>query len=73
MFERVYLAADAQRERPRIERLLRRLFDHYSVELPPAVVPDAEEHERVVDYLAGMTDRFAIRTLADLELPEGYY
>jgi dGTP triphosphohydrolase len=36
-------------------------------------VPDAEEHERVVDYLAGMTDRFAIRTLADLELPEGYY
>jgi dGTPase len=73
MFERVYLAADAQRERPRIERLLRRLFDHYSVELPPAVVSDAEDHERVVDYLAGMTDRFAIRTLADLELPEGYY
>jgi dGTPase len=73
MFEHVYLAADAQRERPRIERLLRRLFDHYSVELPPPVVPDAREHERVVDYLAGMTDRFAIRALADLELPEGYY
>jgi dGTPase len=73
MFERVYLAADAQRERPRIERLLRTLFDHYSVELPPAVVPDASDHERVVDYLAGMTDRFAIRTLAKLELPEGYY
>jgi dGTPase len=73
MFERVYLAADAQRERPRIERLLRTLFDHYAAELPPAVVPDAQEHERVVDYLAGMTDRFAIRALADLELPEGYY
>jgi dGTPase len=73
MFDRVYLAADAQRERPRIERLLKRLFDHYSVELPPAVVPDAADHERVVDYLAGMTDRFAIRALAELELPEGYY
>jgi dGTPase len=73
MFERVYLAADAQRERPRIERLLRTLFDHYAVELPPAVVPGASDHERVVDYLAGMTDRFAIRTLAALELPEGYY
>ncbi len=73
MFEHVYLAADAQRERPRIERLLRTLFDHYAAELPPAVVPDASEHERVVDYLAGMTDRFAIRALADLELPEGYY
>jgi dGTPase len=73
MFERVYLAADAQRERPRIERLLRTLFDHYAAELPPAVVPDAAEHERVADYLAGMTDRFAIRALADLELPVGYY
>ena len=73
MFERVYLAADAQRERPRIERLLRTLFDHYSVELPPAVVPGAADHERVVDYLAGMTDRFAIRALTELELPEGYY
>jgi dGTPase len=73
MFRRVYLAADAQRERPRIERLLRRLFDHYAVELPAPVVPDAAEHERVVDYLAGMTDRFAIRALAELELPEGYY
>ena len=73
MFEHVYLAADAQRERPRIERLLRTLFDHYAAELPPAVVADAGEHERVVDYLAGMTDRFAIRALADLELPVGYY
>jgi len=73
MFERVYLAADAQRERPRIERLLRTLFDHYAVELPPPAVADASEHERVVDYLAGMTDRFAIRALSDLELPEGYY
>ncbi len=73
MFDRVYLAADAQRERPRIERLLKRLFDHYSVELPPPGVPDATDHERVVDYLAGMTDRFAIRALAELELPEGYY
>ncbi|HEX2071235.1 MAG TPA: deoxyguanosinetriphosphate triphosphohydrolase [Thermoleophilaceae bacterium] len=73
MFERVYLAADAQRERPRIERLLRTLFDHYATALPPTVIPGASEHERVVDYLAGMTDRFAIRALADLELPEGYY
>jgi dGTPase len=72
MFDRVYLAADAQRERPRIERLLRALFDHYAEHPPPPVTPDAGDHERVVDYLAGMTDRFAIRTFADLSLPQGY-
>ena len=30
MFERVYLGPDAQREKPRIERMLRALFDHYA-------------------------------------------
>jgi dGTPase len=72
MFERVYLAADAQRERPRIERLLHALFEHYAADPPPPVTPDASEHERVVDYLAGMTDRFAIRAFAELALPQGY-
>jgi dGTPase len=72
MFEHVYLAADAQRERPRIERLLRGLFDHYAEELPPALVTGASERDRVVDWLAGMTDRFAIRTFTDLSLPQGY-
>src|SRR3954449_7315704 len=32
LFENVYLAADAQREKPRIERMLRALFDHYAAE-----------------------------------------
>ncbi|MEX1140739.1 MAG: deoxyguanosinetriphosphate triphosphohydrolase [Thermoleophilaceae bacterium] len=72
MFDRVYLGADAQRERPRIERLLRALFDHYADSPPPAIAAGASEHERVVDYLAGMTDRFAIRAFSDLSLPQGY-
>jgi dGTPase len=72
MFERVYLAADAQREKPRIEWMLRALFDHYAERPPPPVVPGASERERVVDWLAGMTDRFAVRTFADLALPQGF-
>jgi dGTPase len=72
MFERVYLAADAQREQPRIERMLRALFDHYAENPPPAVVAGASERERVVDWLAGMTDRFAVRTFAALSLPQGF-
>jgi len=72
MFARVYLGPDAQRERRRIERMLRALFDHYAAHLPPALTDDATDHERVVDYLAGMTDRYAIRTFSDLSVPQGF-
>jgi len=72
MFERVYLGPTAQREKPRIERMLRALFDHYADHPPPAVVPGSSDRERVVDYIAGMTDRFAIRAFADLSLPQGF-
>jgi dGTPase len=53
MFERVYLGPVAQAERPRIERIVRGLFDHYAEQLG--------DEQQVVDWLAGMTDRFAIR------------
>jgi dGTPase len=69
MFERVYLAPEAQPEKPRVDRMLRALFDHFAASPPPAVVEGASDRERVVDWLAGMTDRFAIRTFADLSLP----
>ena len=69
MFERVYLGPRAQREQPRIERMLGALFEHYAEEPPPSEVAGASEAERVVDYLAGMTDRYAIRAFADLSLP----
>jgi dGTPase len=70
MFERVYLAQDAQRERPRIERMLRALFAHYAEHPPPPLTADASDEQRVVDWLAGMTDRFAIRAFTELSLPE---
>jgi dGTPase len=72
MFERVYLAEPATREHARIERMMSALFDHYADSPPPAVTPDATEAERVVDYLAGMTDRYAIRAFSDLSVPHGF-
>jgi dGTPase len=72
MFEHVYLAPAAQREHPRIERMLRALFD-YSVDNPPApVTPGATEAERVTDYIAGMTDRYAVRVFTELSVPHGF-
>jgi dGTPase len=72
MFDRVYLGPDAQSESRRIERMLRALFDHYAENPPPALTPGASEAERVTDYLAGMTDRYAIRIFSDLSVPQGF-
>jgi dGTPase len=71
MFERVYLGPRARREHAKIERVLRGLFEWYCdhpEELPEG---DASEADRVIDYLAGMTDRFAIRAWAERFVPQG--
>ena len=72
MFASVYLGPDAQREKPRIERMMRALFDHLAENPPAALTADAGEEQRVIDWLAGMTDRFAVRTFADLSVPQGF-
>ena len=73
MFEHVYLAPGAQRERgpdrgdaARAVRPLRRRTRRRRQ------TEGAAEHERVVDYLAGMTDRYAVRAHADLSVPQGF-
>jgi dGTPase len=72
MFENVYLAASAKSEHPRIERMIRFLFDHYAEQPPAPMTPGASEAERIVDWLAGMTDRYAIRVFSDLAVPQGF-
>ena len=47
------------------------LADRYAA-APPAGVPGATEAERVVDYLAGMTDRFCIREFEALTVPRSF-
>jgi dGTPase len=72
MFENVYLAASAKSEHPRIERMIRILFDYYVRQPPAPMTPGASEPERIVDWLAGMTDRYAIRVFSDLAVPQGF-
>jgi dGTPase len=74
MFEHVYLGPAARAEHTKIERVLRGLFAWY-VEHPeelPEGVPGASEGDRVIDYLAGMTDRFAIRAWSERFVPQGF-
>jgi dGTPase len=74
MFERVYLGPDSRRESGRIERMLRALFAYYAESPPPTMVAsgDATDAERITDWLAGMTDRFALRAFTDLSVPRGF-
>ena len=72
MFERVYLGPRARAEHAKIERVLRGLFDWYCEH--PEELPAGRrrsEADRVIDYLAGMTDRFAIRAWTERFVPQG--
>ena len=72
MFERVYLGPEARSEHDRVLRTLRGLFDHY-LDDPDLVADGAaatDDLQRVTDYIAGMTDRFAIASFRRLALPE---
>jgi len=52
MFERVYLAPPARAEHDRAHATIRKIFDH--------LVDRGDEPAAVVDFVSGMTDRFAL-------------
>ncbi len=61
MFERVYLGPVTEADRRRASETVARIFDHYAGhagELPPDRPGDLAQ--RITDYVAGMTDRFAL-------------
>jgi dGTPase len=61
MFERVYLSSAAEAQRAQATDVLRRIFDHF-VEHPHELPEDrpGDLPQRITDYVAGMTDRFAL-------------
>ena len=52
MFERVYLGPQAAPQHARAHEVVHRIFDH--------LVERGDSEDEVVDYIAGMTDRFAL-------------
>jgi dGTPase len=72
MFDRVYLGPDAKREHEKVAHTLQGLFDHYldHPEELPEWDPQADQVQRVTDYVAGMTDRYCIAKFVELTVPE---
>ena len=59
MFERVYLGPHSAEEHARIRTTIRRIFDH--------LVERGDDVQQATDYLAGMTDRFALTYSSELD------
>ena len=73
MFERVYLHPAMEAHRHRAKEIVRDLVGHFQQR--PEEIPATYRHEdadvitQVIDYVAGMTDRFAIATHDSLFRP----
>jgi dGTPase len=78
MFERVYVGSAAKQEEAKAERLLSIVYDILisRPEMLPAddqaVIAAEGLHRVVCDYVAGMTDPFAVRFFRGLFLPESW-
>ncbi len=58
MFERVYLGPETQPEHERARATIRRIFD--------ALADGGEPAEHITEFIAGMTDRYALQYAAAL-------
>jgi dGTPase len=79
MFEHVYLGPAVRAEHAKIANVISTLFDHYvrHPEMLPSVGPGDDGSalalaRRVIDYLAGMTDRYCIGEYERLEVPQAF-
>jgi dGTPase len=74
MFEQVYLRADVEPQRIRAREIVRSLVEYYVVH--PSEIPDTYRHDdadtliQVIDFVAGMTDRYAIGRYDELFRPQ---
>ena len=71
MFENVYVPEDRSEEGRAARRMVRLLYGYFSEDkgrIPPEYqMRSKSEDEAVVDYVAGMTDHYAIRIAESIE------
>ncbi len=75
LFAAVYLNVDAKTEDRKAKEIIKMLFAYY-MDHPGALpneftpVTDEDRIQTICDYIAGMTDRFALRTFEDIYVPQ---
>ena len=78
LFERVYVGSEAKKEEAKARHVVQKLYFHF-LENPEEMPADYYQRalaggaaRAVCDYIAGMTDRFAIRVYEKYFLPRGW-
>jgi dGTPase len=74
MFERVYLSPETEKQKGRAIQVIQDLVAYFRDnpgEVPATfAVPDSDDLTAAIDYVAGMTDRFALTTWDKLFRPQ---
>ena len=74
MFKNVYTNSVAKKEESKVKGIIYGLFNYYEALLKHEM-PNLNEEEikqTVCDYIAGMTDRYAIQKYKDIYIPQSF-
>ena len=75
MYDHVYIGSKAKTEEKKAEAMIRLMYAHFTAHseaLPPEYRAEEDTRQAVTDYIAGMTDRFAVRVFQDIYMPKGW-
>ena len=78
MFENVYEDSPAKREEKKVHHIITLIYEHYMEhedELPEHYLVNIEEDgasQCVIDYIAGMTDKYIVNLFSDLYVPRNW-
>ncbi len=77
LFENVYAMSAARSEGPKAEMMIRLLFEHYLDhidEVPEEYmrISNGDNITAVMDYIAGMTDRYAVSSFEKIFIPKNW-
>ncbi|NMA13940.1 MAG: deoxyguanosinetriphosphate triphosphohydrolase [Clostridia bacterium] len=75
LFKRVYIGSPAKAEERKAKEMIKSLFNYYlnhNDELPVEYQGNDQVIVKVCDYVAGMTDRYAITQFSRIFVPDGF-
>ncbi|MDR2047610.1 MAG: deoxyguanosinetriphosphate triphosphohydrolase [Clostridiales bacterium] len=75
MFENVYENPHIKGYVKKADRMIKLLYEHYSSspeEIPPVYLKTADGQTAVTDYIAAMTDRYAVRKFESVFVPDSW-